>query len=136
MTSPLRRPLLTVDISDAIATVKFGSPERKFSPCLAPQATRLREHHRLGENPAACVIVLRSEGQKAHSAPARSFDELTATASPRRRQGILQRLLPRNPRDDSRTGSLFLSASMEKPPAALSASSLPLITRSPSTRHR
>ncbi len=67
-------------ISGGIATVQFGHPKGNSLPgsllkALAENITTL------GTNPAARLIVLRSEGQGPFCAGA-SFDELTAISSP------------------------------------------------------
>jgi methylglutaconyl-CoA hydratase len=68
--------LVTTDLRDGIATIRFGHPKGNSMP--GALLRRLAEHVRAaGEDPAARVVVLRSEGGGPWCAGA-SFDELVA----------------------------------------------------------
>jgi methylglutaconyl-CoA hydratase len=79
-TTPATDGSVTVQVHDAIATVSFHHPKGNSLPAslLARLAGEIAE---VGRNPAARVIVLRSEGTGPFCAGA-SFDELTAITTP------------------------------------------------------
>ncbi|MDF1502041.1 enoyl-CoA hydratase/isomerase family protein [Roseisolibacter sp. H3M3-2] len=83
MTHPLPPAgLVATETADGIATVRFGHPKGNSLPgaILRELAAQVR---RAGQDPAARVIVLRSEGTGPFCAGA-SFDELVAIDSPER----------------------------------------------------
>src|SRR3954468_10504980 len=71
---------VTITVADGIGTVRFGHPKGNSLP--GALLTRLAEAITwLGKDPAARVIVLRSEGSGAFCAGA-SFDELIEISTP------------------------------------------------------
>jgi methylglutaconyl-CoA hydratase len=80
MTSPNKDGSVTTQVADGIATVSFFHPKGNSLPG-AILARLAEEITAVGSNPAATVIVLRSEGESAFCAGA-SFQELQAVRTP------------------------------------------------------
>jgi len=80
MTSPNQEGRVTTQVADGVATVSFYHPKGNSLPG-AILAQLAEEIAALGSNPAATVIVLRSEGDGPFCAGA-SFQELQAVRTP------------------------------------------------------
>jgi methylglutaconyl-CoA hydratase len=80
MTSPNQDGRVTTQVADGVATVSFHHPKGNSLPG-AILARLAEEIAALGSNPAATVIVLRSEGDGPFCAGA-SFQELQAVRTP------------------------------------------------------